>query len=590
MGTCSGSISSFDVETENPDHILISISNYGSQSVYETKDGGDNWKNVEGNLPDIPVNWAIFNPKDATQALAATEMGVWVTELLDDGNTTWSPPALGIGTPLTRVSQLEVRRSDNVVLASTYGRGLFTTDVFAEPKAKMTIDQIGYTQANLKFNGEVAVNASSWLWDFGDGASSTDESTTHNLSTIGEYPVSLTINDNLTTTSPVKILPDHDLPYESGTSNYGGDFEGNTEQYGVFTVSGSSFSRGNSTMPGKDGVHSGDNAFVLGIDEEYYQNGTHSMVYIPNFNMETPGIYEFSFWTKFRLNNGLDGMRVEYSTNRGENWAQLGSTDDPNWYNFKNNNLENAGFSQGASYFSGIKNAYVRYAVDISQFAGQKDVAFRFVFKSGADGNFRGIAIDDIQISKYDGELATKLLSFSGEFTEPTEITLTWLTQPEYRCVEFQLERSINGFDFEEIETVLAEGKTSADMFTYETTTLGQRNLYFFRLKVISAATDYSYEFYSPTIVVRKNLEGVGIQYIFPNPIEENIFLTFTDVSEELAEYELFAANGQLVAKGNVPAAGTATIPVPPTLSAGVYLLSIQIGEGEREVFKLLKN
>lgn len=317
------------------------------------------------------------------------------------------------------------------------------------------------------------------------------------------------------------------------------------------------------------------------------------MLYIPNFNMEEAGIYEFSFWTRFRLNNGVDGFRVEYSTNRGEKWSQLGSNSDNGWYNFKNNNLETAGFPQGASYFSGVKNGYVQYKLDISELSGQKDVAFRFVFKAGISGNYRGVAIDDVEITKYEGELVTDLRSFSGEFTDPNEITISWLTQPEYNCVEFELERSINGFDFEKIETIASKGGTSADMYTYKNISLGQRKLYFFRLKVINTnePNEYSYEFYSDIIVVRKNLEGIEVQYVFPNPIQENIFITFTDVSENLnAQYELFSIDGKLVTKGIIPVAGTGTIPVPASLTAGVYLLSIQIDEGEEKVFKLLKN
>lgn len=593
IGSFSGSVSSIDVELGNPDHILVTLSNYGVNSAYETQNGGDDWEAVGGNIPDMPVRWGIFSPIDPTQALLATEVGVWATELLDGSNTMWYPSQSDKGIPLTRVDQLRIRRSDNMVLAATYGRGLFTTDIFMEPKADMFVDRIGYLNAPLDFLGEPAINASSWMWDFGDGSTSTLENDVHSYPNIGTYPVSLTINDELTVESDVKILPDRGLPYTMGSANYGGDFEGNTEQYGVFTVSGSSFSRGNSSIEGKNGVHSGSNAFVLGIDEPFYQNGTHSMIYLPNFNMEEDGIYEFSFWSKFSLNNGYDGFRVEYSTNRGETWEQLGSNENEGWYNFRNNNLEGAGWPQGASYFSGQRSSYKNFKLNISFLSGNKDVAFRFVFKGGNSGNFRGVAIDDVEISKYEGALETKLLSFTGEYTEPTEITLTWLTQPEYYCQKFEVERSYNGFDFEEIETVYAEGVTSADMHTYSMTTLGQRNLQFFRLKVINQNTpnEYSYEFYSPTIVMRRKLEGTEVQLVFPNPIEEQIFLTFTDVLEGETTFEMFSVNGQLVTKGMIPEGSpTAIIDVPASLASGVYVLSVTTPDGNEQTFKLLKN
>jgi hypothetical protein len=284
---------------------------------------------------------------------------------------------------------------------------------------------------------------------------------------------------------------------------------------------------------------------------------------------------------------------VEYSTDRGESWDQLGSDDDDNWYNFKNDNLEGAGWPQGSSYFSGQRSSYKNFKLNISFLSGQKDVAFRIVFKGGNSGNFRGVAIDDVEISKYDGELETKLLSFTGEYTEPTEITLTWLTQPEYFCKRFEVERSYNGFDFELIQTVFADGGTSADMYTYDMTALGQRNLQFFRLKVINenTAKGYSYEFYSETIVMRRKLEGTEVSLVFPNPIEEQILLTFTNVLEGETSYEMFGANGQLVTKGLLAEGSpTAIIDVPASLASGVYVLRVLTSDGNEQSFKLLKN
>lgn len=55
----------------------------------ETKNGGTTWTSVEGNLPDMPIRWALFNPTDSSQALLATEVGVWSTDALTAGTTNW---------------------------------------------------------------------------------------------------------------------------------------------------------------------------------------------------------------------------------------------------------------------------------------------------------------------------------------------------------------------------------------------------------------------------------------------------------------------------------------------------------------------
>jgi photosystem II stability/assembly factor-like uncharacterized protein len=116
-------ISSIDIgQTE--DTLLLTYSNYGVPSVFVTTDGGQNWKNVEANLPDMPVRWGIFNPKNPMQVMLATEIGVWTTENIFARNVIWTPDVKGMAN--VRVDMLKFRNSDNTVLAATHGRGMFT--------------------------------------------------------------------------------------------------------------------------------------------------------------------------------------------------------------------------------------------------------------------------------------------------------------------------------------------------------------------------------------------------------------------------------------------------------------------------------
>ncbi|MEZ4685123.1 MAG: hypothetical protein R3B47_03390 [Bacteroidia bacterium] len=88
----AGSVSCITLEAGNEDHILVTYSNYGANSVWETIDGGANWTSIEGNLPDMPVRWIEFAPGNNDQALVATEMGVWSTDDLDGMTTDWGQP------------------------------------------------------------------------------------------------------------------------------------------------------------------------------------------------------------------------------------------------------------------------------------------------------------------------------------------------------------------------------------------------------------------------------------------------------------------------------------------------------------------
>lgn len=124
----SSYVSCIAIENGDDDHLLVTFSNYGVNSVYETTNGGTSWTNIEGDLPDMPVRWAEFNPNLNTQAMLATELGVWTTNNLDGSNTKWGPSNAMLAN--TRVDMLQIRPVDNFVLAATHGRGLFTSESF----------------------------------------------------------------------------------------------------------------------------------------------------------------------------------------------------------------------------------------------------------------------------------------------------------------------------------------------------------------------------------------------------------------------------------------------------------------------------
>lgn len=113
------------------DSLLVTFSNYGVTSIWQTYDGGTTWEPKQGNLPDMPVRWAIYHPTSAKQALIATEIGVWFTNTLHHTNPFWEPAVDGMAN--VRVDMLKLREADNTVLAATHGRGLFTCTFNSNP-------------------------------------------------------------------------------------------------------------------------------------------------------------------------------------------------------------------------------------------------------------------------------------------------------------------------------------------------------------------------------------------------------------------------------------------------------------------------
>lgn len=116
-------ISSIDIgETE--DNLLVTFSNYGVQSVWTSTDAGATWRSIEGNLPDMPVRWGIFHPKNCYQIMLATEAGIWITNNAYAEEVVWEPANNGMAN--VRVDMLKKRAEDHMVLAGTHGRGMFT--------------------------------------------------------------------------------------------------------------------------------------------------------------------------------------------------------------------------------------------------------------------------------------------------------------------------------------------------------------------------------------------------------------------------------------------------------------------------------
>ncbi len=119
-----GAISDIQYGT-NDNEIIVTISNYNTDSVFYTTDGGTTWNSKEGNLPDMPIRSALMNPENKNEVILGTELGVWGTTNFLSATPTWSQYTNGLGN--VRITNLDYRPSTRTVLASTYGRGIFTT-------------------------------------------------------------------------------------------------------------------------------------------------------------------------------------------------------------------------------------------------------------------------------------------------------------------------------------------------------------------------------------------------------------------------------------------------------------------------------
>jgi len=212
----AGAVSCIEVGADD-NHLMITFSNYGVNSVWETTNGGANWYSKEGNLPDIPIRWALFNPENRNEVLLATEVGIWSTDDFGTGTNSvpdWSPSSTNLAN--TRCTMLKYRPADKMVVVSTHGRGLFTTDVFvSNAVADFTADTKSACNGSLTVQfTDASLRATSWAWDVdNDGITDyTTQNPVHSYTTTGIYTVSLIINNGASSKTTTDFIVVQNAP------------------------------------------------------------------------------------------------------------------------------------------------------------------------------------------------------------------------------------------------------------------------------------------------------------------------------------------------------------------------------------------
>jgi uncharacterized protein (TIGR03437 family) len=91
-----------------------------SKHVFKTTDGGAQWTDISGNLPDLPVNSLVVDPDLPDTLYIGTDAGVMVTT---NGGVSWA--SLGNGLPRVVVLSVLLHRPARILRAATHGRGVW---------------------------------------------------------------------------------------------------------------------------------------------------------------------------------------------------------------------------------------------------------------------------------------------------------------------------------------------------------------------------------------------------------------------------------------------------------------------------------
>jgi hypothetical protein len=110
------------VDASDAAHALLTVSGFATGHVFETKNAGATWTDISAGLVDAPANAIVFVP--GVGIMVGTDVGVFQAA---GPGASWvaGPP----GIPNVIVQDLIIAPTANLLLAGTYGRGMFAYTV-----------------------------------------------------------------------------------------------------------------------------------------------------------------------------------------------------------------------------------------------------------------------------------------------------------------------------------------------------------------------------------------------------------------------------------------------------------------------------
>lgn len=129
LPTDYASITSVTAHPDSLKTVFVTFSGYaGGTKVFRSLDGGANWENFSGSLPNVPANCFAFQHEDLDGMYVGTDIGVFYrNKILSD----WIP--YNDGLPTAVITDFEIHKPSGKLTAATFGRGLWQTDLYAYP-------------------------------------------------------------------------------------------------------------------------------------------------------------------------------------------------------------------------------------------------------------------------------------------------------------------------------------------------------------------------------------------------------------------------------------------------------------------------
>jgi hypothetical protein len=183
--------------------------------------------------------------------------------------------------------------------------------------------------------------------------------------------------------------------------------------------------------------------------------------------------------------------------------------------------------------------------------------------------NFAGVSSSAV--------LPVKLSAFNVTLVA-AQVNIEWTTDMEANASRYEIERSIDGINWNKIGTVTAKGNSSiVTKYSYSDMLKNGGNVSY-RLKMIDLDETFSYSLIR-TIKTTSTVE----MNVFPNPATNYIVISAKDNNKK--NIQLLNINGQIVKQTS--GSGSVTLSVND-LKGGYYFVKVTDANGNANTFKVL--
>lgn len=412
-------IASIEVHSSISNTVYITTSGTSGQ-VLRSLDGGVNFSNFSTGLPSIGKNCIVHQGRNTDNPLyLGTSLGVYYR---DDSMSSWLP--FDTNLPNVSVEDLEINLEDGKLIAGTYGRGVWQTDIPVQVPAIdvkfLSIQNPGINincgtsitpQVQVQNNGTSSIssvvvdytidgNAFNYVWNNTLAPSS---------SAVINLPSTNLLRGvhilNVTTTTASDAYSDNN----SGTTQFYVNDSGTVGIVNPFTNTTDaliSYNEGGSGSQWTRGVRAsgvmatgGNTVYTTNLSGNY-PDMVKSYLVSQCYNLSNVVNPTINFEMKYDLEANWDVTYVEYSTDFGANWTVLGTV-APNWYNSNrtSSTTGNDCFNCPGAQWTGTNTTASTYTYPLNALNSETNIIFRIVFHSDESVNQLGVNIDNFVIN-----------------------------------------------------------------------------------------------------------------------------------------------------------------------------------------------